>query len=261
MVASPRVGHISGAADSLRDRFLRRNEVVAGGAVLSACDRRARSWRRECFQRGEVRERVCSPASSRRKASAVAGGDACWLSSVIARLHGAEPARLFAVLHFRQAGLDSADGARVCDLLLPWQTGLADRGCSHVFCTALPALRLLQRRERVVDRSRRSEPALLRLGFCSERDRRERSGKKWPDVGINSHLRRNYPGGNWFFHRAPLLSFSVVIQWIYLSFIVGLPKNIVVGGRWRHRATTEHWPPPPTKLFELRGRLRSRLAC
>ena len=100
--------------------------MVARGAFLPAGHRRSRSGHCKCVRRANVRVR---DTSSGDQAGAVAGCDPFCLPGVIARLHGPEPARLFAVLHFRQARLDSASLGRMCDLLPfgkpAWLTAIA----------------------------------------------------------------------------------------------------------------------------------------
>ena len=147
-------------------------------AVLSAGHGHARSGRRKCLQRGKVRERDYSSASSRCQASAAVSGDPSWVSSVIAGLHGVEPERLFTLLHLRKAGVDSAYRRNLRGLLFQRQTSLAFCDYGHVVCSTRPALCLLQRWKRVVDRSHRSEPSLLRLGFRRKHHRSERSAKR-----------------------------------------------------------------------------------
>lgn len=167
--------------------------MVVSGSVLAACYCGARSGHRKRVRGIEARD--CSRLTI-AIASFVAGGDPASVAGLVARLHGAEPARLFALLHLHQAGLDSTDRGRLRNILFQERAGLAHRHCRNVLRPARPALCLLQRWKRMVDRSLRCKPALLRLGFRRERHSSEcfakrRSFSAFASFMFHSHLRRD----------------------------------------------------------------------
>lgn len=90
------------------------------------------------------------------------------------------------------------------------QDGVAYDDYSDVTCSARPALRLLQRRQRVVDRSLRCEPALLRLGFCCERHRRWCFAERNEVLAVASCVYHDHRRRNRVLLFASLFSISVV---------------------------------------------------
>src|SRR5436190_15120735 len=167
--------------------------MVVGRAFLASC--RGRAWRRavECLR--QVTSRA-NTSVSEEKERAVAGGDSAGISVVIARLHRLERSRLFALLHFRQTYMDSADCCRLRGLLFQRQQSLAHHGCRNGVRATRPALRLLQPWKCLVDRSSGCKSPLLRLGLCREHHSCRRFAKwrsffAFASFMFHSHLRRD----------------------------------------------------------------------
>ena len=181
--------------------------MVVGRAVLPACDSRARSGPHKCLRRAKA-------AGGKRSASQGADdfgcGDPAWLSRVIARLYRLERARLFAVLHFRQACVDSVDRRGLRGLPHSAQRSLAHRYNRDVVRAASASLRLLQPRKRVVDRSHRREPAVLRMGLCGEHHSCGRLANSDKSLAVASCLLDGHRRRSGVLRFASLLSFSLV---------------------------------------------------
>lgn len=181
--------------------------MVVSRAVLPACDSRARSGSHKCRRRGKARG---GRRSASQGADDVGCGDPARLSSVIPRLHRLERARLFAVLHFREGWVDSVDRRGLRGLLLLAQRSLAYRDCCYVVGAASASLRLLQPRKRLVDRSHRREPSLLRLGLRGERHCSGSFAKRRAFMVFGGCLLRDHRRRGRFLHFSSLLSFSLV---------------------------------------------------
>src|SRR2546422_10393209 len=102
--------------------------MVVGHAFLAACRFCACRRAVECLRQVTSTART---SVSEEKERAVAGGDSAGISVVIARLHRLERSRLFALLHFRQTYMDSADCCRLRVLLVRRQQSLAHPGCRN----------------------------------------------------------------------------------------------------------------------------------
>lgn len=202
MVAESGAGHLSGTPDSVRDRLLRRSEMVASRAVLDACHGCARRRPHKCLQRANAKGGATTSAD---KARAVASRHSVRISSVVARLHRPERARLFALLHFRQACVDSFDCWRMRGLLFQRQARLAYWNRGDVVRPACSALPLLQPWKRVVDRSHRDESPLLRVGFRVKRDCCRSVAKSGTSLAFASGMLHDHRGRHRVLRVSPLL--------------------------------------------------------
>lgn len=145
-------------------------------------------------------------------ASLVDCGHSTRLPGIIARLHRTELARLLAVLHFCKADMDTADCSGLRWVLLRRETGLAHDDCVNVVRPAHPALRLLQRRECVVDRTPWREPGLLRMGICCDHALAELSAQRRECGDIANDLSRDQLGFDRIFREPSLFPLSVVTR-------------------------------------------------
>ena len=207
MVAAIGAGDIVGIAHSLRDRLLRKNEVVVGSALLLACCGRAFGGSRECIRHAS---RTVGKSPAPLPSDYFTCGDSAGLHCFVAGLHRLECGRLLTFLYLHQGGLDPAARSRLSVLFLHAQRLVAHGNCSYVICAAGPSLHLLQCRQPMVDSTNRREPVVLRLGIFRKHYRRWGFAKRGSPMAFTRRLYCDYFGSDRFLHFSPLLSFSLV---------------------------------------------------
>jgi hypothetical protein len=207
MVTEIGVGDIVGVAHSLLDRLLGKNEVVVGGALLSACRGGALSGLHKYVRR----ERPTAGNSPIHLGTDyVTCRDSAGLHCIVAGLHWLECGRLLTFLYLHQGGLDPVDCCRLSVLLLHGQRLVGHCNCSHVICAPDPSLHLLQRRQPMVDSTHRRKPTVLRVGILYKHHRSWGLAKRGSPMAFARHLYCDYFGSDRFLHFSPLLSFSLV---------------------------------------------------
>ena len=104
------------------------------------------------------------------------------------------------------------DGDIMRDLLFQRMERLVVRDFGNGFCAAGSALRLFQRRERLVDRANWHESCLLCVGIYSERDFSERAQTRQARLGFAHRIGRDHRGRDCVLRQSSLLSFPLVIH-------------------------------------------------
>jgi len=118
--------------------------------------------------------------------------------------------------------MDSADRACVRHLCVCPESSLVDDDPGDVIRAAVPALRLFERREFVVDRSNRSKPGLLFMGFRCERYRHQRSRKRRPALAFVDSVWRDRLRRLRILRDPSLFSLSVVRRLVVVSASSGV---------------------------------------